>query len=157
MTAQRWDDDDRLLKDLADALSSPGTVSERILESARAAYTWRTVDAELEVASLIFDSHSDDAEAEEMLVRDMSPDAPITLVFAAGELSVEFEITSAGLVGQLVPPQPGTITLSTPNGQLTEARADDAGCFLLPPPPPGPVRLTCRTSEASVVTDWVTV
>jgi hypothetical protein len=32
---------------------------------------------------------------------------------------------------------------------------DELGCFVLKSPPPGPVRLHCRTAEAGVVTDWV--
>ena len=155
MSAQRWADDDRLLTDLADALASAGTVSERVRESAKAAWTWRTVDAELELASLLYDSSTQDADA--VLVRDSSPDAPRTIAFEAEHLSVEFEVTAAGLVGQLIAPQPGEITLSTPAGEHSHATADEAGCFLLPPPPPGPVRLSARTQGASVVTDWVTV
>jgi len=143
MSAQRWADDDRLLMDLADALASPGTVSERVVESARAAWTWRSIDAELELATLMHGSAGDSAEA--MLVRDSSADAPRTIVFEAEALSVEFEVTAAGLVGQLIPPQSGQITLTTPAGEQAEATADEAGCFLLAPPPPGPVRLTCRT------------
>lgn len=155
MSAQRWDDDDRLLQDLAEALASPGAVSQRALESARAAWAWRSIDAELELASLRDDSADDPADA--VLVRDMSPDAPRTIAFHGEHLSVEFEVTAAGLVGQLIPPQSGQIALSTPSGEHAETTADEAGCFLLPPPPPGPVRLTCRTGGASVVTDWVTV
>ena len=162
MTPQRWEDNDLLLKDLADAMASPGTVPERVLESARAAWTWRTVDAELELASLLYDSSrdhssSDHSGAQPMLVRDTSPDAPRTIVFTSEQLSVEFEVTALGLVGQLIPPQPGEITLSTPAGEHAATSADEAGCFLLAPPPAGSVRLTCRTEGASVVTDWVTV
>ena len=55
MEQQLWSNDNELLDALRDALRSAGPVPENVTTSGRAAWTWRTIDAEL--ATLVFDSY----------------------------------------------------------------------------------------------------
>lgn len=148
MTQPRWTDDDELLADLRRALGTGAAVSRHELDAARAAYTWRTVDAEL--ATLTYDSLLDDR----VLVRGAAG-APRSLVFDAADLTVELEVTPGRVVGQLVPPGPGEVVLETGSAQDAPVATDDAGCFSLSTEPGARVRLRCTTPSTTVVTDWV--
>lgn len=150
MTWRRWDDDEHLLTELADALAGQEQVKPEFLRAGREAFTWRTVDEELELAALEYDSLLDDG----LLTRARSQTTTRALIFTGGELSVEIQVTTDGIVGQLVPGESGQIALLGPDGPVAETSADDIGCFLLPSPPPGPVRLRCRAGDAGLVTDW---
>jgi hypothetical protein len=37
------------------------------------------------------------------------------------------------------------------------AQADELGCFSLPPPPPGPMRLDCQRGTDRFLTEWTPV
>jgi hypothetical protein len=148
MTQPRWTDDESLIADLRDALGGTTPADERRLDAARAAFTWRTVDAEL--ASLTYDSLLDDR----VLVRG-AVTAPRSLVFDAAALSVELEITADRIVGQLVPPGPGDVLVQTEAVDVARVPADDAGCFTVAGTPGARIRLRCTTPTATVVTDWV--
>ena len=50
MSSPRWTDDE-LLRELRAALREP-SVNEKLIRAAQAAFTWRTVDADLEILSL---------------------------------------------------------------------------------------------------------
>src|SRR5262249_2454771 len=113
-----WSDEE-LLRELRAALAE-SSVDESLIRSAQAAFSWRTVDAELEVLGLVDAFHDGDA-----LVRDNGgADARRTLTFQGERLSVEIEIDEEGIVGQLTPPQPGEVTLVTPGGPQATAQAD---------------------------------
>ena len=149
MTPRRWDDDENLLTELAEALRGPGFIAEALLDAGKAAYTWRTVDAEL--TALAYDSALDD----ELFARVRSGGTMRTLVFDSPGLSLEIEMTGEGIVGQLLPPGGGRVTIMTADGPFDQTVAEEIGCFTLRAPPPGPVRLDCRTDEARLVTEWV--
>lgn len=151
MSSPRWTDDE-LLQELREALAEP-PADESVIRAAQAAYTWRTVDADLELLSL----EAGLEMTSGALVRDGGPGAARTLVFRGGRLSVEIEIDEAGIVGQLIPPQPGQLTLVTADGPQATAQADEVGCFALPLPGSGPLRLDCRLGADHFVTEWVTV
>ncbi len=150
MTSARWDDDEALLADLRAALDA-AAVPEHLTLAASAAYTWRTIDEELAFATLVFDSALQD-EAEGALVRGAGPR---TLLFDGDQLSVEIEVTDDSLVGQLIPPQPGRVTLVDAGGTVDEAAADEVGCFVLHRSGTGPVRLVCRWEDAGINTPWL--
>ena len=76
--------DDELLAELREAVAEADLVTDRQREAARAAFTWRTVDAEL--AELLHDS-----ALEAAAVRG-ADDAARTLSFASGPLTLEVEI-----------------------------------------------------------------
>ncbi len=144
--------DDELLHELSAALREQ-PADEDIVRAGRAAFSWRTVDAEL--LALDLDSAADLAASA--LVRGGELGAPRMLAFGGDQLSVEIEIDETGIAGQLIPARPGRVTLVTPDGPQFTAQADDVGGFTLPPPPAGPVRLDCLQGEVRFVTQWVTV
>ena len=149
VNSPRWTDDE-LLRELRSALREP-PVDERYIRAAQAAFTWRTVDADLEILSL----ETGLALSGAAPVR--GPGSPRTFAFHGEQLSVEIEIDGAGIVGQLTPPQPGQVTLVTAEGPQATVQADEVGCFTFPPPAPGPVRLDCRLGADHFVTAWVTI
>jgi hypothetical protein len=151
MSSPEWTDDE-LLRELRGALREP-PAGEEVIRAAQGAFAWRTVDADLEILALAGDR--DLAGAGQ--VRGTGPDSPLTLVFHGERLSVEVEIDEAGLVGQLTPPGPGRVTLMTPDGPQASTHVDEVGCFTLPPPPSGPIRLDCQVGADRFVTEWTSV
>jgi hypothetical protein len=153
MPSPDWNDDDELMHDLHAALAAPA-VDEQILAAARATFAWRTADAELELIGLRYDSRFDDAVTA---VRADPAESPRTLGFHGDHLGVEIELSRAGIEGQLIPAQPGLVTLVTTDGPYAEVVADPIGCFSFPAPPGGPIRLECSTGGGRFVTVWITV
>lgn len=149
MEQHAWDDDDALLAALGDALRSAGEMPEQVGRSGRAAWTWRTIDAEL--AMLVYDSLLEDSAS----VRGGVQTASRLLIFDGGQgASVEFEVTEDELVGQLLPPERGDIRLLRADETYLDLETDEVGCFALPIPA-GPFRLLCRSGESTFTTDWV--
>ncbi len=149
MEQQLWSNDNELLEALRDALRSAGPVPENVTTSGRAAWTWRTIDAEL--ATLVFDSYLQEAVS----VRGDENTGARQLIFEGEHGSlVEFEVGEDGLVGQLLPPARGEVSLLTAEGTVAETTTDDVGCFVLPLAV-GPFRLLCRTADSTFTTDWV--
>jgi hypothetical protein len=147
MSTTERDDDDRLLDELRAALRQAGDPTPTMIAAGSAAFSWRSVDAEL--AALTHDSLTDAVAG----VR--GPAAPPrTLTFQGAQVSVELEETSSCLAGQLVPPTAGSVALWGPEGELAAVTADDLGCFEFERPPSGLVRLRCRTSSGVLLTDW---
>ena len=147
MTTAAWDDDERLLGELRAAVQRAGTPTPGMTAAAEAAFSWRTVDAELAVLS------EEAATSEAALVRGTST-APRILEFHTAQLSVELEQTESGLVGQLVPPTPGLIALVGRGGELARTDADELGCFTLHHTPGDLVRVRCDTASGALVTEW---
>jgi hypothetical protein len=145
--------DEELFHELREAVVERRNVADRMREAAKAAFTWRTVDVELELLSLSYDSSIDDAP----LVRTATTSAPRTLIFAGDTLMVEVEVGTSVLMGQMVPAQPCHVSVLTAQGWFGEAESDDAGFFLLSRPSPGPIRLQCRGDDKNLITDWVTI
>jgi hypothetical protein len=83
------------------------------------------------------------------------PDDARVLVFTALPLSLELEVISGRVVGQIFPPGPGEIRVEASDGAIFQVEADEAGFFDLPGMPSGPVRLRCDTPNGRLVTDWV--
>jgi hypothetical protein len=149
VNSPRWTDDE-LLQELGAALREP-PVADHVTRAAQAAFTWRTVDQDLELLTLASSGLTAGA-----LVRGTGPGTPRTLAFYGERLSVEVEIDETGIIGQLTPPQPGQVTLVTPAGPQATTQADEVGCFSFPLPEPGPLRLDCRLGADHFVTEWVT-
>ncbi|WP_341716119.1 hypothetical protein QQG74_19085 [Micromonospora sp. FIMYZ51] len=144
-------DDDRLTAELGAALWDAGGVPEEYLTAGRAAFAWRTVDAELALAELVFDS----AGEAEPVGRIRSAGSARTLSFRYGPMLVEIEVSEAGIVGQLSPAGGGRVTARTASGTYDEAPVDAVGLFSLGVPPPGPIQLRAEAGGHAVVTDWV--
>lgn len=154
MSGNRWQDDDRLLEELGEALRCAGPATAAMIAAGAAAYSWRTVDAEL--AALSYDSLLDG----ELLMRGGAIGATLpwrSLVFEGQDLSVDVEFTPDALVGQLLPPVAGEVVVLTAAGEVGRTLVDESGSFTLPSPPSGPIKLRCETSAGVLVTGWVRV
>ena len=141
--------DDELLELLGRALREADPVPEHVLEAARAASTWRTIDQEL--AELVFDSATE-------LIGVRSDDTARQLTFRAPGVEIEVMMvddSSRRIIGQLVPPQTATVRLAGSDGE-TEQESDGLGRFTFDGVPPGPVRLSVVIdAERVVTTEWV--
>jgi hypothetical protein len=149
---QHWDSDELLLEDLHAALTEAAAVPPGFLEAGRAAFAWRTIDAELLLLTG-YDSILD----TELAGRARAVLTARQLVFDADGVSLQVEVTAAGIAGQLMPPNQAVVALLTPGGPTEETTADEFGSFLLGPPPPGPMRLRCTIDGTTVQTDWICV
>ena len=150
MMQHNWDDDQRLLDDLSDALRETVPLADAIAEYGKGAYAWRTVDRDLLLASLSFDS-----SLERVTEQRSGPGDPRVLTFTATPLSLELEVMPDRIVGQIIPPGSGEIRVETADGVTFHVEADDVGFFVLPSVPRGTVRLRCDTPMARLVTDWI--
>ncbi|MEU4292634.1 hypothetical protein AB0E63_30800 [Kribbella sp. NPDC026596] len=150
MTRRRWDDDDCLLEDLAEALRETAPLARTVAEHAEGALSWRTIDEELLRAILTFDS-----SLEPVAETRAEPGENRLLVFTSAPLSMELEVTLVEVVGQILPPSAGEILIETADGAEYRVTADETGFFVLPTLPAGSVRLRCDTATGRVVTDWV--
>jgi hypothetical protein len=138
-------DDDRLLADLGAAVREAAAVPESFLAAGRAAFAWRTVDAELATLG-----------APEAAAPVRGPARAFT--FTAGGVTIEVEATDDALVGQVAPPGPGTVELRPARGAPIAAAVDDLGWFALRPLPAGMFRLYLAPANGSpVVTEWLTL
>ena len=143
-----WNDDDRLLADLGDALRAGREVPDRFTELGRTAFAWRTVDAEL--AALSYDSAVDGGLAT---VR--AEPAPLrALTFVASALTIELEVTEDALAGQLVPAQSGEIEVQVRDGAMAVVTVDEVGWFTVSPRPAGLFRLRVVTVDVEILTEW---
>jgi len=145
-------DDEELLAALREAIRAREQVPEWFVETGKNAYTWHNIDAEL--AQLTYDSSRDrDAAA---VVR--SEAASIrALTFTSGRLSIELEVGESTLLGQVVPPQAGTLEIHTAAG-VASSPVDEIGCFTVSPIPASPFRIRCRTEDGEdVLTGWITL
>lgn len=145
-----WDDD-RLLRALGEAMKSQRAVPHDFIETAKNAYAWHSIDAEL--AQLTYDSSRDARSAS---VR--SETASIrALTFTSAHMSIELEVTQDSLIGQIVPPAKGTIETQGKAGLTTVSPVDEIGCFSIAPIPAIPFRLHYHAdNDTVVVTGWIT-
>jgi hypothetical protein len=107
---------------------------------------------DLLLLELVYDSGAVDAPVG---VRDRSGGSSRTLVFEGDALSVEVEVETASIEGQLIPPRPGHVTLRTPSGDVASVDTDDVGYFRFDVRPGGPLRLECSNGEGTCVTQWL--
>ena len=146
-------DDDALLTAVKEALHEQSDVPASFVDAGVASYAWHNIDAEL--AALTYDSSQD------MLAGASTRAEPAELrclTFDANHLTIELEIISGTLHGQVVPPQRGTIELRHAGGTVTTAEINDVGYFTAAPLPEGTFRLYCNTnSGVAVLTDWITL
>lgn len=153
MASQQWADDDQLLAALDSALRTARAVPREFVEAGKAAYTWHSIDAEL--AALTFDSTVQAAELSAV----RGPEAsPRYLTLASTELTIELEISSDAMVGQIVPPERGQVEACPASGPAVTVDIDEVGCFVIRPLPTSPFRLHCHTGQGiDVLTTWITL
>jgi len=150
MSTQGWDDD-AILREVATALREVEHLAEPVRVAGEAAYTWRGVDEELELASLAYDSLLEAGPA----VRAAAVDGGRTLLFTGPSGSVQVEHDAGLVVGQLIPPGPGRLTVEGGNGYHAESEVDEVGCFSFRPPDAKPIRLRVTADSVDLVTDWI--
>jgi hypothetical protein len=148
------DSDGVLLDDLTDALRpSQGSAATAVKAGGYAAFSFRTMDEELELISLVYDSLLDQLEADGR----RSAVVPRTLVFEAADVSIEIEVDHGRVVGQIAPPTAGTVSVDYASGKRGLEQVDDLGCFAFTLAAPGPIRLRLDTDHGSAVSEWVTL
>lgn len=144
---------DPMFATLRNVIDRADPVPQAVVEAARAAYTWRTIDAEL--AELTADSALADAGVR-------SSSAPRLLTFEGDGVEVEVEVAQTGstrrLSGQLVPVGPAQVTVRWPGG-TREAAADQLGRFAVDGVPAGSVSLAVLRAGAEhpTVTSWISI
>jgi hypothetical protein len=153
MTDRWWSTDERLLVSLDTALRAAREVPRSFVDVGKASYAWHNIDAEL--AALSYDSATD--ELAERLSVTRAESAPLrAMTFAAEQLTIEVEVISDALIGQLVPPPPGEAELILAKGEPTTLTVDEVGVFTVRPVPIHAFRLRCRTGDgANVMTNWI--
>ncbi|KRF34878.1 hypothetical protein [Nocardioides sp. Soil805] len=142
-------DDQQVLDELAEALSSHRDVEPRHREAARSAFTWRTVDSEL--MELTYDSL--DAP---VTVRSAIDALPRALSFASGFGTLDVELDGDRVRGHIVPAAVATVVMSNAAGATLGTESDEDGMFDFPGSLPGPVRFSIE-GEGAGTTPWVTL
>jgi hypothetical protein len=143
MSSDAWHDDDHLFAALTRALKQAEAVPPRFVETGKAVFAWHAIDAEL--AELTYDSSLSRPEpVNAMRAQDASLRA---LTFATTELTIEVEITPDAVLGQILPPQSGTVTIYLATGPDSEALVDEMGFFAIRPIPASSFRLRCATAS----------
>jgi hypothetical protein len=148
--------DEDLLAEVGAALRAPAPPEDH-LHAAKGAYAWRTVDAELAIAELTFDSACDAEPAG--LTRSVAGtgDAARSLTYRSGPVVVDIDVSPDGNVGQLKPASGGRVTAGTHDGVYDRTQVGPVGFFTLAAPPAGPVRICAYTAGYSVATSWVSL
>ncbi|MFJ9373271.1 hypothetical protein [Streptomyces sp. NPDC101455] len=142
-------EDALLVEELRQAAAVLDPVPADLRQFAMDAYALYDLDARL--AELTFDSLVDAIPVRGAM------DVPRMLTFTAGELSIDVEVTSEGLMGQVMPPQPAGIEVLNGLQALrpTTLTADAMGRFTSDAPPTGPFALRLRAGGEVVVTEWL--
>jgi hypothetical protein len=150
-------DDERLVAGLRDAARARLAVPSWFTETARNAYTWLDIDAQL--ARLTYDSsHDPDLNVALRYGIRSEPASIRALTFSSAQLSIELEVTADSLIGQIIPPRPGILAQEARNGEIATVSIDEIGCFCIQPVPGGSFRLRCQTEDGvDVMTNWFTL
>lgn len=139
------------LRVLREIISGTDPVPTEVIEGARAAFAWRTIDSEL--APLTADSSDDDRQ----LVGVRGDGGSRLLAFESSTLSLVVELgDDRRLLGQLTPPGPGQVEVRHGDGH-DALEVDDVGRFRSDPLPPGPMSLRCVSATSQVETAWVLI
>ncbi|MEV6615075.1 hypothetical protein AB0N31_14690 [Streptomyces sp. NPDC051051] len=129
----------------AAAILDPVPAELRLL--AVEAYALHDIDAK--IAELTFDSLVDAIPVRGAM------DVPRMLTFHTGGLTVDVEVTSRGIMGQLLPPQSASVEVLDGPRAGAALTADDMGRFTSEARPVGPFALRLRAGGEVVVTEWM--
>ena len=151
MASQAWNDDERLLQELTAVLRTVEPLAAGVQRAGEAAFSWRTIDEELELARLVYDSVLE----EEQGVRGPATENHRMVLFEGRSVSVQLERNGDVVVGQMTPPGPGQLTLEGANGHRAQVDVDELGCFCLERLPAEPIRLRWDSDSAHLVTAWM--
>lgn len=139
-----------LLALLRKGLEETDPVPSDVAAFARAAFTWRDIDAEL--AALEFDS------AEEGVPTGVRSSTTVRMMsFQAGQwiIDVEYDEVAGRLIGATSPPARFSVDLHTSGATFT-TESDDLGRFTADGVAPGPLGMVLRFTRDQVIkTQWV--
>jgi len=152
VNSPRWTDEE-LLRELGAALAEQ-PADGPVIAAAQAALSWQAIDAELEL--LYLETGLRQPAGVRGTASGERAGQPETLTFTGGRLSVQIQVDAGGVVGQLIPAEPGQVTLVTADGGRETAATDEVGGFTFGRPRPGPLRLECRVGDDRFATEWVT-
>ena len=150
------EEDTSLFAELQDRIGGRDPVPAAVVDAAKGAFAWRTIDAEL--AALVYDSTTD----ERVLDGVRGGGSAHLLTFEGPELTIDLEVAAERdgrrIVGQLVPPQQGRVEVLHAGGS-TSVDADHLGRFAVDGIPSGPFSLCCQpaANARTVQTDWTTI
>lgn len=149
-----WDElsDDELMAALEAAVAEGDAVPQRRRDAARAAFTWRSVDAEL--AELLHDSALD-AGAAVRSGAGTGAAEPRSLSFGSSGLALELEVDGGVVMGQVVPPARATVHVQAAGGVEVTVEVDPSGFFRVEGVEPGPTRFVARAADWTLTSPWV--
>ena len=154
---EEWNDE-QLLSRLGAVLDAADPVPPEVVAAAKSVVPRLELEFDVDaiMAEIVFDS----ASGELVGVRG-TQEATRELTLSAPGVEIELVVLSDGarrLVGQLVPPQTGTIELTSGDEVRTE-QADELGRFTFKEVPEGPIRLSCRLDAGGQVvqTNWLVI
>lgn len=143
-------EDAELLASLRKGLSESDPLPSDVVEFAKAAFSWRDIDAEL--AELEYDS------ADEALPSGVRSSTVIRMMsFQAGRwmIDIEYDETAGRLMGATSPPARYSIELHTAGARFT-TESDESGRFAVEDVARGPLGIVLRFVDGEVVkTPWV--
>ena len=149
-----WSDDDTLMRELGAAVAAERAVSERSRAAAHAAFSWRTVDRELdELLSLSHDSSLTDP----VLVRSATETEPRLLSFEGAEMVLELEVVGDDLMGVVVPERACRVTVRSAEGSSVSVDVGETGFFSVSGVPRGTVRFEVSLGSTQLATDWLLI
>lgn len=152
------DSDQRFFDSMRAAVASQDPVPSHVVDAAKAAFGWRSIDAEL--AQLIYDSST-----EQLATAGVRGDSSgHHLRFESAALSVVLQILTEGaqrvVIGEIVPQKPAEVQIFHPGG-ISTVRTDERGRFRARDVKTGLMSLRCRLfdmdGDRMFRTDWVTL
>jgi hypothetical protein len=143
-------EDGEILARLREGLWQSDPVPSDVTDFAKAAFSWRNIDAEL--AELDFDSIDEDLPSG---VRSSTTARMVSFQVGKWMLDVEYNETSRRLMGHISPESPYTVELHTA-GALFSVESDEVGRFEAEGIAPGPVSMVLHFRDGEVIkTQWV--
>ncbi len=149
--------DEQIEQELREAAQFLDPVPPHLVDAAVAAFTWRTIDADL--AELVYDTLTEPAAT----VRDAGvPEAehPRLLTFQTPSLTIELEVlgdrNDRRLVGRISPAAAVDLEIRHRGGGSVAVSADPLGRFAATGLASGPTLLRVQPAgnQPAVVTDW---
>jgi hypothetical protein len=150
MSVSWADDDERLGAELQAAGREVDAVPPEFAAAARAAFTWRTVDAEL------LELAEDAALAGLPAVRGAETAERRVLEFRGTHLSITIELSPEHAEGQVLPAGSYPLTKADLDGTTVEVEVDDSGFFGFSVSVQESFRLQLEVDGSAYVTPWVT-
>ena len=152
MTESSPQSEDRVMSLLRRGLDESDPVPIDIVDFARAALAWRSIDAEL--AELSYDSSHEQTSAG---VRTTATARMLSFETGDWLADLEYSAATGRLMGQVEPARIMTVELHL-GGSVVAAAADELGRFVFDGVLPGPIALVFRLSDDETVkTEWVVI